>query len=78
MLEFDRSDGNEGPDGRCWPAGGHWLDHQRLDRVAGIPWIDVATAEPADLAAHWSRVIGLTSVGDGFTLCGVDVVPRTT
>jgi hypothetical protein len=57
MLEFDRSDGNEQLDGHYWPAGEHWHAQQRLDRVAGIPWINVATPEPADLAAHWSRVI---------------------
>ena len=57
MLEFDRSDGNEQLDGCYWPAGGHWLMHQRLDRVAGIPWIELESPEPADLATHWARLI---------------------
>lgn len=57
MLEFDRSDGNERLDGAYWPAGPHWLEHQRLDRVAGIPWIDVETPDLNGLAVHWARLI---------------------
>ncbi|HEX3139522.1 MAG TPA: VOC family protein [Rhizobacter sp.] len=57
MLEFDRSDGNERLDGRYWPAGEHWREHQRLDRVGGIPWIELSAPDPADLAAHWARLI---------------------
>jgi hypothetical protein len=57
MLEFDRSDGNERLDGAYWPAGPHWLDHQRLDRVSGIPWIDVETPDLNGLAVHWARLI---------------------
>jgi hypothetical protein len=57
MLEFDRSDGNERLDGAYWPAGPHWLDHQRLDRVVGIPWIEVETPDLNGLAVHWARLI---------------------
>ncbi len=57
MLEFDRSDGNEQLDGAYWPAGPHWRDHQRLDRVAGIPWVEVESPDPIDLAAHWGRLM---------------------
>lgn len=64
MLEFDRSIGNESLDGAYWPAGAHWQAAQRLDRVRGIPWIDVESPDPADLAAHWSRIIGVP-VGSG-------------
>lgn len=64
MLEFDRSDGNERLDGAYWPAGEHWHDHQRLDRVTGIPWIEVESLDPVDLAAHWSRIIDVPLVGN--------------
>lgn len=57
MLEFDRSDGNERLDGAYWPAGPHWREHQRLDRVAGIPWVDVETPDLNGLAVHWARLI---------------------
>jgi hypothetical protein len=57
MLEFDCSEGNEQLDGRYWPAGEHWQAHRRLDRVAGIPWIELESPDPGDLAAHWARLI---------------------
>jgi hypothetical protein len=57
MLEFDRSRGNESLDGAYWPAGPHWRDAQRLDRVGGLPSIDVQSPDPDGLAAHWARII---------------------
>ena len=57
MLEFDRSEGNERLDGAYWPAGAHWHDGQRLDRVSAIRCIDVVSPQPDDLAAHWARII---------------------
>ncbi|MET0335267.1 MAG: hypothetical protein ABW190_13420 [Rhizobacter sp.] len=57
MLEFDRSEGNEKLDGAYWPAGEHWLEHQRLDLVSGIPCVDVETPDVNDLAVHWARMI---------------------
>lgn len=57
MLEFDRSVGNDRVDGVYWPAGPHWRDAQRLDRVSALPSIDVRSADAEGLAAHWSRII---------------------
>lgn len=57
MLEFDHTDGAEDLDGPYWPAGPHWRDAQRLDRVQGIPLLAVDTPDPAGLAAHWSRLM---------------------
>jgi hypothetical protein len=64
MLEFDRSLGNERLDGAYWPAGPHWLDAQRLDRVSAIGCIDVISPEPAGLAAHWARIIDTPLASD--------------
>src|SRR5262245_30115206 len=57
MLEFDRSAGNERLDGAYWPAGAHWHDFQRLDRVSALPAIDVRGRDREGLAAHWARII---------------------
>lgn len=57
MLEFDHSDGGEDLDGVYWPAGPHWRDAQRLDRVQGIPLVEVESPDPAGLAAHWSSLM---------------------
>lgn len=57
MLEFDRTDGAEDLDGPYHPAGPQWRSFQRLDRVRGIPRIDVESADAAGLADHWSRLM---------------------
>jgi hypothetical protein len=75
MLEFDRSEGNERLDGAYWPAGPHWREGQRLDRVSGLPSIDVQSPGPEALAAHWSRIIDapLARNGAGEPLLRFDV-----
>ena len=57
MLEFDRTDGGHDLNGPYHPAGEHWQDFQRLDRVRGIPRIDVESSDPAGLAHHWSQLM---------------------
>ena len=64
MLEFDRSVGNEQLDGAYWPAGPHWRDGQRLDRVSALRGIDLVSPEPEALAAHWARIIDTPLVHD--------------
>jgi hypothetical protein len=65
MLEFDRSEGNEQLDGAYWPAGPHWHDGQRLDRVSGLRCVDVVSPGPDELAAHWARIIDMPLAHDG-------------
>jgi hypothetical protein len=57
MLEIDQSEGNERLDGSYWPAGVHWREHQRLDLVAAISWLDVESPAPSALASHWARIL---------------------
>lgn len=81
MLEFDYSEGNATLDGAYGPAGPHWQRAQRLDRVAGLPAVEVSSPDGAGLAAHWSRLIGVpvhTTAGVPtlhFDLGAVRVVP---
>ena len=82
MLEFDRSTGNEELDGAYWPAGPHWRDQQRLDRVSGLPSVDVQSPDAEGLATHWSRIIDTPIVRNSrgeaalrFELGGVRFVP---
>lgn len=65
MLEFDRSDGNDRLGGAYAPAGPQWQAHQQLQHVQGLPWVDVASPEPAALAAHWARIIDVPLGDDG-------------
>ena len=64
MLEFDRTDGAQDIDGPYHPAGEHWRDAQRLDRVRGMPLIEVESPDPADLAGHWGRIADRPVVAD--------------
>ncbi len=68
MLEFDQTVGGDPLDGAHHPAGHRWHDFQRLDRVAAMPLIEISSPQPADLAAHWSRLID-RPVGPA-TACG--------
>lgn len=67
MLEFDRTDGGEDLDGPYHPAGEHWRDFQRLDRVRGIPSIVIESPDPAGLAAHWSKLFDVPVRDDAGT-----------
>ncbi len=64
MLEFDRTDGAQDIDGPYHPAGEHWRDAQRLDRVRGMPMIEVESPDAADLAGHWGRIADRPVVAD--------------
>ena len=64
MLEFDRTEGAQDLDGPYHPAGEHWRDAQRLDRVRGMPMIEVESPDPADLAGHWGRIADRSVVAD--------------
>ncbi len=57
MLEFDHTTGGEALDGPYWPAGEHWRDGQRLDRVGGIDAIELTSPQPDELAQFWSKLI---------------------
>ncbi|MFA7504951.1 MAG: VOC family protein [Burkholderiaceae bacterium] len=59
MLEFDHSTGAEDLDGFYGPAGEHWREQQRLDLVSAMPAIEVRSPDPADLAAHWGRIMAI-------------------
>lgn len=75
MLEFDRSVGGDALDGAYWPAGPHWRRFQRLDRVAGIPWITLESPDADALAAHWSRLmdVGITHDEQGHSALRFDL-----
>lgn len=59
MLEFDHNHGAESLAGAYWPAGPHWRDFQRLDRVRGLPLVEVQSPDVPGLAAHWSRLMAV-------------------
>jgi len=59
MIEFDHTPGEEDLRGAYYPAGGTgWTRALRLDRVAALPEVELASPDAAALAAHWSRILG--------------------
>jgi hypothetical protein len=57
MLEFDHTSNGEAIDGPYYPAGPHWQQARRPDRVLGIKSIDVESHDTAGIARHWSALM---------------------
>ncbi len=70
FLEVDW-DGQADPTGNWQPAGGRqWTRFARPDRVSAITGVTLTGAQPARLAEHWSRVMGMPVAQQG----GVSVI----
>ncbi len=57
MLEFDHTVSGELIDGAYYPAGPHWQQFRRLDRVQGIASIEVESPDPSGIGRHWSKIM---------------------
>lgn len=85
MIEFDHTPGEDDLRGAYYPAGGSgWTRALRLDRVAALPEVELASPDPAALAAHWSRIMAQPVAADAGTpviaveLCRMRFVPGPT
>jgi hypothetical protein len=56
MIEFNHTLGGEDPMGPYAPAGPSWQHAVRADRVRGLRAVEIECAEPAALAARWSKL----------------------
>ena len=65
MLSFDHSLGGDVLGTAYAPAGPHWRGQQRLDRVQGLPLVELSSPEPEALARHWSALTGVALQLDG-------------
>lgn len=73
FLEFDNSVGGEDVNAAYWPAGEHWQDHLKTDVTRALLGVEVLTADPAGLAAHWSAIMDVPATGgDGRHVIRVD------
>ncbi len=59
FLEVDHQAGSVPPDGAWWPAGKHWQDAVRSERVKGIAAAEIQAADPPKLAARWGEILEL-------------------
>lgn len=64
MLEFDHTVNGESIDGAYFPAGPHWQEARRLDRVLGIASVEVESHDPTGIGRHWSKLMDVTLEND--------------
>lgn len=57
LLELNTTLGGAALDGPYWPAGPHWQQHVRTQRVSGIAGAVLQSAEPQALARRWSQIL---------------------
>lgn len=64
MIEFNHTQDGETDSAHYAPAGTDWTKHRRADQTRKIVAIDVETPNPAELAAHWGKIIQVLVKGD--------------
>jgi len=59
FIEFNHTSGSDDVLGPYPPAGPDWQKHIRKDVTQAITGVEMHSPEPAELAAHWGRIIGV-------------------
>ena len=66
FIEFNHTDGSDDVLGAYPPAGPDWQKCIRTDVTQALTGVEMQSPEPAELAAHWGRILGLpVSRGEG-------------
>lgn len=87
FLEFNHTVGGKEVDGPYWPAGENWQRFVRNERTCRLDGVEVLSHDPAGLAQHWSRILGVPALGSGgrhviqvdrqdIAICGAPAVAR--
>src|SRR5262249_35228537 len=65
FIEFNHADGSDDVLGVYPPAGPDWQKHIRKDVTLALTGVEMQGPDPAALAAHWGKIIGIgVSSGD--------------
>ncbi len=64
MIEFNHTADGDTDAALYAPAGTDWTKHRRGEQTKKIVAIDVETPTPAELAAHWARIIQVPVASD--------------
>ena len=59
FIEFNHTDGSDDVLGTYPPAGPDWQKHIRKDVTLAITGVEMQSPDPARLAEHWGRIIGV-------------------
>lgn len=57
FLEVDHQAGSVPPEGAWWPAGRHWQDAVRSERVNSIAAAELQAPDPDKLASRWGEIL---------------------
>ncbi|HEU4428620.1 MAG TPA: VOC family protein [Myxococcota bacterium] len=57
FLEIDHQENSVPPDGAWEPAGHHWKEAVRTERVRAIAAAEIQAPDPEKLAARWSEIL---------------------
>jgi hypothetical protein len=57
MIEFNRTGEGTALEGSYHPAGPHWRSAVRTSQAKRLIEVELESPDPADLAAHWSRIL---------------------
>src|SRR5215813_7333244 len=60
FIEFNHTDGSDDILGAYPPAGPDWQTSIRKEVTQALTEVEMQSPDPADLAAHWGRIIGIT------------------
>jgi hypothetical protein len=59
FIEFNHTDGSDNLRGPYPPAGPDWHKAIRGDVTQALTGVEMTSADPDDLAQHWSRIVGV-------------------
>jgi hypothetical protein len=59
FIEFNHTDGSDDVLGPYPPAGPDWQKHIRKDVTQALTGVEMQSPDPAGLAEHWGRIIGI-------------------
>jgi hypothetical protein len=59
FIEFNHTDGSDDVLGVYPPAGPDWQKHIRKNVTLALVGVEMQSSDPAGLAAHWGRIIGV-------------------
>jgi hypothetical protein len=77
FIEFNHTAGSDNVLGPYPPAGPRWHEAIRTDRTTALLAVELQSPDPHDLAAHWSRIIGLAATPLGSDRAEI-VLPNAT
>ncbi|MBR0757445.1 hypothetical protein JQ604_35130 [Bradyrhizobium jicamae] len=63
FIEFNHTDGSDDVLGPYPPAGPDWQKAIRKDTTLALTEVELQSPEPAALAAHWGKIVGVSADG---------------